>query len=257
MSALTDRPVAVITGGGTGIGRATALTLATAGWSLSLAGRRREPLQETADACRNADPDANILVVPTDVTDPNQCQTLIDATDSHFHRLDALINNAGGGGAAFAKDADPDQVLDSFRLNALAPATLIHFAWPLFERQGGGCVVNVSSMAAHDPFPGLYAYGAGKAACESLVRSIHNERGDLKLRAFAVAPGAVETELLRTYVDETVVPKDLCMTPEHIASVIVACVRGNYDEYDGGTILVPDQHTTHAQPLRHQADSSS
>lgn len=237
--------MAIITGGGTGIGCATAELLAEAGWNLALAGRRRAPLESAAAACRRRDPECDALLLPTDVTNADECCALVGAVDSHFARIDALINNAGGGSGEPVDQADPERVRFSMTLNALAPAWLIHFAWPIFQRQGGGCVVNVSSMAAHDPFPGLYAYAAAKAACESLIRSIRNERGDLPVRAFAVAPGAVETDLLRTFVDEATLPPELCMTPEAIAAVIVGCVLGRFDDRDGQSLLVPDADMIH------------
>ena len=238
------KPVAVITGGGTGIGAATAVRLARAGWNLALAGPRKPPLDSAAAACRDASPGCDAIAIPTDITDLDECRTLIDAVDHRFARIDALINNAGGGPIAPAATATPDDIAASFTLNALAPAWLIRFAWPIFSRQGGGCIVNVSSVAAHDPFPGLFAYAAGKAACESMIRSIHNERGGLAIRAFAVAPGAVETELLREYFDESVVPRSAAMAPDTIARVIADCVLGRREDDIGSTIIVPS--TDHA-----------
>lgn len=233
-------PVAVITGGGTGIGRASAIGFAERGWDVVLAGRREAPLQETADVCRAANPSCRPLCIPTDVTDPIQCRRLIDETIARLGRIDALVNNAGGGPIGSARDATAEDIRASLILNAAAPAWLIHDAWPTFERQGAGCVINVSSMAAHDPFPGLFAYGAGKAACESMIRSIKNERAGLNIRAFAVAPGAVETDLLRSYFDESVVPPSAAMSPEDIARVIVGCAVGEHDDRDGEAILVPE-----------------
>lgn len=242
------RHVAVITGGGTGIGRATAVTLARSGWSVALVGRRREPLEETASACRDANPAASAHVITADVTDPDQCRAVIDQTDQHFGRLDALINNAGGGPSGAIADATPDQIRQNLAVNALAPAWLTHFAWPIFVRQGAGCVVNVSSMSAHDPYPGLFGYAAGKAACESMIRSIHNERGELNIRAFAVAPGAVETALLRSYIDESVVPRSATMAPDVIARVIADCALGRHDDRDGQTLIVQSAEHAHSSP---------
>lgn len=234
------RPVAVITGAGTGIGRAAAIALANRGWNLVLAGRRPEPLEDTADACLKADAACRPMPMPTDVSDAQQCRRLIDETVAAFDRLDALINNAGGGPVGPVSEATPNDISESFTINAFAPAWLIHFAWPTFERQGAGCVINVSSMAAHDPFPGLFAYGAAKAACESMIRSVRNERGELAIRAFGVAPGAVETDLLRSYFDESIVPRSATMTPDDIARVIVACACGEMDDRDGQTIMVSE-----------------
>jgi len=237
------RPVAVITGGGTGIGAATAVRFARAGWNLALAGRRTAPLESTAAACHDADPACEILPIPTDVGRPDRCRSLIDAVDRRFARLDALINNAGGGPAGPIAAATPDDLAASFTVNALSAAWLTHCAWPVFTRQGGGCVVNVSSMAAHDPYPGLFAYAASKAAVESMIRSIHNERGDLKIRAFAVAPGAVETDLLRSYFEESVVPREATMAPDVMARIIVGCALGEHDDHDGQTALAPNAET--------------
>ncbi|WP_139805987.1 SDR family NAD(P)-dependent oxidoreductase, partial [Mycobacterium avium] len=92
--ALTDR-VAVITGAGTGIGRASALVLAEHGADIVLAGRRPDPLQATAKEVEALG--RRSLIVPTDVTETQQCQHLVDATLAEFGRLDILVNNAGGG----------------------------------------------------------------------------------------------------------------------------------------------------------------
>lgn len=237
--ARSERPVALLTGGGTGIGRATAIKLAARGWNVALAGRRSAPLEETLRACREADAACDGVAFPTDITQPDNCHALIETVVDRFGRLDALINNAGGGDRGTAKETTPDSFRRRFDLNAFAPAALIHYAWPIFERQGGGCIVNVSSLSAHDPFPGFFAYGAAKAACESMIRSVHNERGNLNLRAFAVAFGAVETDLLRSYFDEATVPREMCLAPEDVAEVIVGCVTGAYDDRMGQTIMLP------------------
>src|SRR6478672_4023827 len=89
-----DDRVAIITGGGTGIGRGAALVLAEHGADVVLAGRRPEPLHSTVAEIEALGKRA--LAVPTDVTDPEQCQTLVDATLAEFGRLDVLVNNAGG-----------------------------------------------------------------------------------------------------------------------------------------------------------------
>jgi NAD(P)-dependent dehydrogenase (short-subunit alcohol dehydrogenase family) len=227
----------LITGGGTGIGKATAIMLAQRGWNVALAGRRAEPIEQVAEECCSASAVCQACAFPADVSDPAQCEKLIATVVNRYGALDSLINNAGGGPAAPASEATPDSVAESFAANALSAAYLIHFAWPIFDRQRGGCIVNVSSMSAHDPYPGLFAYAASKAACESMIRSIHNEKGELDLRAFAIAPGAVETALLRSFIDEETLPGEHCMEPETIATIIVGCIEGDYNDRAGQTIL--------------------
>ncbi len=232
-----NRHTVLITGGGTGIGKAAAIMLANRGWNVALAGRRAEPIEQVAGECCTANDACQACAFPADVSDPAQCEKLIAAVVDRFGSLDALVNNAGGGPAASASEATPDSVAESFAANAFSAAYLIHFAWPIFERQRGGCIVNVSSMSAHDPYPGLFAYAASKAACESMIRSIHNEKGELDLRAFAIAPGAVETDLLRSFIDAETLPTEHCMEPETIAKIIVGCIEGDYNDRAGQTIL--------------------
>ena len=102
-----------------------------------------------------------------------------------------------------------------------------------------GCVVNITSMAVVDPFPGLAVYAASKAALDSLTRSIHNEGADHGIRAYSVAPGAVETEMLRTIVTEEQLPTEQTLAPAQIAEVVADCIAGTCAEPSGSSLLVP------------------
>jgi 3-oxoacyl-[acyl-carrier protein] reductase len=109
------------------------------------------------------------------------------------------------------------------------------------HRKGGTIarIVNVSSVSAIDPFPGLSIYGATKGAINALTRGCANEGRDVGIRAFAVAPGAVETAMLRAIASEEQLPRTATLTPEQVAGVIVACAVGERDEENGGVIVVP------------------
>jgi NAD(P)-dependent dehydrogenase (short-subunit alcohol dehydrogenase family) len=120
----------------------------------------------------------------------------------------------------------------------MGTANAIAKAWPIFKRQGSGCIINVSTMGTENPFPGFFAYAASKAAVELMIKSCAKEGAAFGVRAFAVAPGAVETETLRAVFSEQAIPPGACMKPEQIAEVIVECVLGKRDERNGDTIYV-------------------
>lgn len=235
----TETPVAAITGAGSGIGRAAAIMLARRGWRVSLAGRRQEPLEETARLCEETGA-AKPIVIPTDVADPEQARRLITTTVKQAGRLDALINNAGTAPLIPIEQTDLQTLHRTFEVNTYATAYTTMAAWPVFEQQRGGCVVNVSSVAGADPLPGFFAYGAAKAAVESFARSCAKEGAEHNIRAFAVAPGAVDTDMLHAALDEQTISQINLLRPEDVAEVIVGCLEGAYDDRPGGTIAVPN-----------------
>ena len=94
-------------------------------------------------------------------------------------------------------------------------------------------------MATVDPFPGLGVYAASKAALASLTRSLHNEGASHGIRAFSVAPGAVETKMLRQLFSTDQLPTDQTLEPAAVAEVVVGCIRGEREDDRGQTILLP------------------
>ncbi|MBC7834511.1 MAG: SDR family oxidoreductase [Phycisphaerales bacterium] len=237
-------PVAIITGAGSGIGRATALCLWTLGYSLVLVGRDRAKLDSTVRALPAPAPghenaaQTGTLTLAIDIGAPESGVQMVRAAVDRFGRLDALINNAGVAPLASIDHSTPELVEQVFRTNSLAPAAAIAAAWPVFTRQRSGCVVNVSTMATRDPFPGFFAYAASKASVNLMARSCANEGKAIGVRAFAVAPGAVETPLLRSLFPESSLPASACLSPDSVAAVIVACIRGERDDENGETIYL-------------------
>ena len=105
-------------------------------------------------------------------------------------------------------------------------------AWPhLLESRGR--IVNISSLAVLGPFPGNGLYGMTKCALDGLTRAIHSDAEETGVRAFSIAPGAVETDMLRTIVDETQLPPAKAMAPVEIAELVLACLAGERDENAG------------------------
>jgi NAD(P)-dependent dehydrogenase (short-subunit alcohol dehydrogenase family) len=191
---LTGR-VAVITGAGTGIGRATAILLAKRGADVVICGRRAEKLEEAVTAIRQTGRRA--LAVPTDVRKPEQCKALMDAVVAELGRIDILINNAGGahGHKALAKMEtsawDRDVSLNLNSAMYCSQAALPHL------RATKGAVVNISSMAGVNGTGGVGAYSAAKAGLQMFTRVAASEWGAYGIRVNCIACGMIATEASR------------------------------------------------------------
>ncbi|MBO0703380.1 MAG: SDR family oxidoreductase [Candidatus Dormibacteraeota bacterium] len=186
--------IAVITGGGTGIGRAVALALREDGWSLVLAGRREEPLRATAEALEQAGGSA--LVVPTDVSDASQVNHLFEAAVDRFGRVDLLFNNAGVGGPPRSLDEiSPEDMRRVVDTNLMGSLLCTAAAMRVMRRQDpqGGRIINNGSISATTPRPHSALYTATKHAISGLTKSTA-----LDGRAFNIACGQVDVGNAKT-----------------------------------------------------------
>ncbi len=186
--------IAVITGGGTGIGRAVALALHEDGWSVVLAGRREGPLRTTAEALEGAGGMA--LVVPTDVSDPGQVDRLFDAAVERFGRVDLLFNNAGTGGPPVTLDEiSPEDMRRVVDTNLIGSLFCTAAAMRVMRRQDpqGGRIINNGSISATTPRPCSTLYTATKHAITGLTKST-----SLDGRAFNIACGQVDVGNAKT-----------------------------------------------------------
>jgi NAD(P)-dependent dehydrogenase (short-subunit alcohol dehydrogenase family) len=167
--------VAVVTGAGSGIGRAVALGLLGAGYSVTLAGRRIEKLRETADAYGNAgDAAGRALVVQTDVTDPKSVEALFARTVEAFGRLDLLFNNAGINAPGVPiEDLSVERWKAIVDTNLTGPFLCTQQAVRIMKAQTprGGRIINNGSISAHAPRPHSAAYTATKHAISGLTKS--------------------------------------------------------------------------------------
>jgi NAD(P)-dependent dehydrogenase (short-subunit alcohol dehydrogenase family) len=168
----TGDKTAIVTGAGSGIGRATALALLRDGYSVALAGRRHDALEQTKSAA-GAD-GARAFVVPTDLTDANSVAALFSATKQAFGRLDLLFNNAGAGAPPIPLE---DLTLDHWRIvidiNLTGAFLCTQAAFRLMKDQDprGGRIINNGSISAHAPRPNSAPYTASKHAITGLTRS--------------------------------------------------------------------------------------
>jgi NAD(P)-dependent dehydrogenase (short-subunit alcohol dehydrogenase family) len=176
---------AIVTGAGSGIGRAVAKTLLKAGYSVVLAGRRREALDGTAEGAGE-----RALVVPTDVTDPESVAALVKATVDAFGRLDLLFNNAGQNTPSTPFDEVTDEQWRSIvDVNLSGMFYCARQAVRQMKRQDprGGRIINNGSISAHAPRPGSAPYTATKHGVTGLTKSI-----SLDCRAFDIACGQID-----------------------------------------------------------------
>lgn len=232
---MSTQRVAIVTGAGSGIGRAVAMELSRGGWSLVIAGRTREALQETARMCEEP---GRMEVVGCDCADSEQVRLLVVRCVERFGRLDALVNNAGLGKVMTIAETTPARLEQTFAINALGVGYATHYAWPVMVRQRNGCIVNVTSVAVMDPLPGFFAYASSKAAASMMAWCAAQEGREHGVRAFAVAPAAVETPMLRAIAGPEVMPPEACLSPVEVARLVVECIDGKHDSQNGMTIPI-------------------
>jgi NAD(P)-dependent dehydrogenase (short-subunit alcohol dehydrogenase family) len=185
--------VAVVTGGGTGMGRAMALEFARLGAGVVVAGRRPEPLEEVADAIREGG--GRALPQPADVRQPDQVDALFDAAVGELGRVDVLVNNAAGNFVVRAEDLSPNGwravvsiVLDGGFLCARAAAK------KMMDQGEGGAILSVLASYAWTGGPGTVHSAAAKAGLLAMTRTLAVEWAEHKIRVNTITPGPTDTE---------------------------------------------------------------
>ena len=192
------REFAMITGAGTGIGRQAALALMREGYAVVLAGRRREPLEETSAEAKRLGTRA--LVVPTDVGKPASVKALFAKTKKAFGRLDVLFNNAGVfGTAALLEDLTPEQWKEVVDVNLTGAFLCTQEAFRLMksQRPRGGRIINNGSISAHSPRPNSAPYTATKHAITGLTKSTSLDGRKYDIACGQIDIGNTATEMTR------------------------------------------------------------
>ena len=168
----SSEKVAIVTGAGTGIGKQVAIALAKEGYAVALAGRRKEPLEATAEAAKASG--ETILIVPTDVSDPASVKALFEATHEKFGRLDLLFNNAGVGARPLPlEDLSFEQWKRVIDINLNGPFLCTQEAFRIMKAQQpqGGRIINNGSISAHAPRPNSAPYTASKHGMSGLTKA--------------------------------------------------------------------------------------
>jgi NAD(P)-dependent dehydrogenase (short-subunit alcohol dehydrogenase family) len=219
--------VAVVTGAGSGIGRATALELLEEGYSVVLAGRRREALEQTAAASGLTD--GRVLVIPADVTLPDQVDALFRGTVEAYGRLDLLFNNAGTGAPAVLLE---DLAIEDWRrvvdVNLSAAFLCTQAAFRIMKSQDpqGGRIINNGSISAHSPRPNSAPYTATKHAITGLTKSTALDGRKYDIACGQIDIGNAGTEMTARMADGVLQPSgaivpEPTMDVRHVARAVV------------------------------------
>ena len=190
--------VVLVTGGTSGIGRATALAFARAGAKVVIAGRRESEGQAVVSEIKSAGGKA--LFVRADVAHEAEVKALVDQTVATYGRLDVAFNNAGVewlGSLTEASEADYRRTFDT---NVWSIVTSLKYEVPAMLKNGGGSIINTSSIAGHLGFAGASIYVASKHAVEGLTKTAALEFAKQGIRVNAVAPAAIETAMVDRFV---------------------------------------------------------
>ncbi len=230
---LLDGQVALITGGGTGIGRGIAVGLAKAGCRVAILGRRMEPLEATRDAM--ARDGTSGLAIQGDVSDQADAQRAVESTIEQLGGLHILVNNAGIGGGGVIHNHDLDRWDEVMAVNLRGPFLMARFALPHMREQRRGHIINMSSESALRHYAGNGAYGVSKHALNALSEYIQVENQDLNIRVDTICPGMVLTPMSE---GSPGLDPDKCLTPEDIADQVVWLVSRRENIKIGTPILI-------------------
>jgi citronellol/citronellal dehydrogenase len=240
---LLDGQVALVTGGGSGLGRAAALELAALGARVVVCGRRSEPLEETAGLSE----DGRVEAHPCDIREEDQVEALVEGVMERHGRIDVLVNNAGGQYLTPAEDITPKGFRTVIRLNVEGTWLMTHAVATraMIPDERGGRIVNVT-LSPHHGLPGMAHSSAARAAVENLTRVLSIEWARFGIRLTAIAPGPMATETLRTKYPQPVVegvagtvPLGRLGTEEEFAW-LVAYLASPAGDYFSGAVLTLD-----------------
>jgi NAD(P)-dependent dehydrogenase (short-subunit alcohol dehydrogenase family) len=211
-----DQKVAIVTGGGSGIGRGVALALAQSGARVVVCGRRQLPVAETAQAIQQQGGQA--LAVQTDVSQQVDVERLVQAALQAFGTLDILINNAGvsGGDSIHTHDfRDWERVMGT---NLRGPFLMARAVLPTMRAKRSGHIINISSESGLEYYPGDGAYGVSKHALNALGEYIQRENQEYNIRVNTICPGMVVSEMTQ---GASGLDPEKCLNPEDIADLVI------------------------------------
>jgi len=233
--------VAIVTGGGSGIGRATALELCALGATVVVAGRRAEPLEETATLAS----EGVCEPVVADIREEEDVAALVDGVLERHGKIDLLVNNAGGQYMSPAEDITPKGFRTVVRLNLEGTWLMTHAVATkaMIPSGSGGKIVNVT-LSPHHGLPGMVHSSAARAAVENMTRVLGIEWARFGIRVTAIATGHFETEAIQKYPEPvrrgvaTTVPLGRLGQPEEQAWLVAFLASPAGDYYSGAIITL-------------------
>jgi NAD(P)-dependent dehydrogenase (short-subunit alcohol dehydrogenase family) len=242
--------VALVTGGGRGLGRAIAIGLASVGMAVAVTARSADQLDETVAAVEGSG--GRALALPADVTDQAAVQRIVSETEQRLGPIDLLVNNAGRGQPiGLTWEIDPADWWRTLEVNLLGPLLYARAVLPGMVARGTGRIVNMASGAGLGTGRHFSAYATSKAALIRLSEALAAEAGAHGVRVFAIAPGVVQTamvvEVLESATYSQLLPgipdavrEGRDVPPERAAQLVVCLASGAADGLNGRYLGVQD-----------------
>lgn len=236
-------PVVMVTGGSSGIGLAASKRFFAAGYRVAICGRDHARLATACDQILQHVPiphrpvDETLLTFTCDIGDETQVAEFVREVEQRWGAVDILVNNAAVAPLASVMETSVQDFRDVVAINLAGPWHLVKAVWPGMAQRRRGVIVNVSSLAAIDPFRGFSIYGASKAWLETWTKALATEGADVGIRVVVVRPGAVETPLLRSLFPDF--PREQCVTADEVADVLVALATT--EKHPSGSIITVAQ----------------
>jgi NAD(P)-dependent dehydrogenase (short-subunit alcohol dehydrogenase family) len=242
--------VAIVTGGGRGIGRAIACELAAAGWAVAVVARSRPEIAETADAIHRDG--GRAIAIAADVSDAAAVRRMVAEAEEQLGVVDLLVNNAGVGGPFGPIQAvDADQWWRCLEVNLRGPLLCVQSVLPGMIERGRGRIVNVASGAGTLALPNMSAYVASKTALIRFTENLDAEVADKGIRAFSVSPGTVRTAMAEKVLDDPEAARQLPflantfeegrdVSPDLCAKLVHRIAAGECDGLSGCFLHVED-----------------
>ena len=253
---ILDNKVAVVTGVGSGIGKAISMAFADEGASLGVGDISEDLLSKTTKDLKNKS--TNITSITTDVSSEEEVKKLIDETVNAYGKLDIIVNNVsvaiGGYPITDMSNEDWQKIIG---INFSSVFYGCKHSIPHLKKNNGGSIINIASVQAHNPLPGWAAYAGIKGGVISMTRNIASEFGPYNIRANTISPGTIATEMVNqvvaedgtgTLMDDFILmhpigrigkPSEIAATAVFLASDGGAFANGEDFRIDGGLVITP------------------
>jgi NAD(P)-dependent dehydrogenase (short-subunit alcohol dehydrogenase family) len=229
---LTGR-VAIVTGGGTGIGRGIAQVLAEQGVRVMICGRRQAPLETVVAAISQAG--GTCQAHPADISDAEEVDKLVEATRTVFGPVDILVNNAGISGGGYVHNHDIAAWDRIMAVNLRGPFLLARAVLPEMRRREQGHIINISSESGLEYYPGNGAYGVAKHGLNALGEFMQRENQDRGIRVDTICPGMVVTEMSAGAAG---LDHNKCLYPDDIADLVLWLLNRRPNVKIGRPVLI-------------------